>query len=232
VTLVNCDLVENLAKRINGSDGQGGGVFVSSIGSFTATNCIFWQNEDASGTGPNAQIASAAGGVVNVTYSIWEGYSGSTTSNLNANPQFKVNPSPGANGWGDSDDDYGDLHLLLCSPAVDSGLNSAPGLPPSDLEGNPRIIDGDLDGTAVVDRGVYELILPACSSPLDCSASGGQVCCNGTCQCQCCSDANCGAQHCCPDHTCHACCVDSHCTNPLRPCCINGICARCPTGGS
>lgn len=47
-----------------------------------------------------------------------------------------------------------DFHLTTTSPAVDAGNSSAPSLPATDLDGNPRIC-----GTAV-DIGVYELQRP------------------------------------------------------------------------
>jgi len=50
-----------------------------------------------------------------------------------------------------------DFHLQWGSPAVDVGTNSASGLPSMDFSGNPRIVDGNSDGTAVVDLGAYEL---------------------------------------------------------------------------
>ena len=58
------------------------------------------------------------------------------------------------------DDDYGDLHLGSGSPAIDTGTNSAISLP-TDLDGNPRIVDGDGDGHATVDMGAYEYNCPA-----------------------------------------------------------------------
>ena len=37
------------------------------------------------------------------------------------------------------------------------GPNSPPvGMPPVDIEGNPRVLDGDGDGQAVVDMGIFE----------------------------------------------------------------------------
>jgi hypothetical protein len=50
-----------------------------------------------------------------------------------------------------------DFHLQWASPAVDAGNNSAPSLPATDFDGNPRVVDGNADGLAVVDLGAYEL---------------------------------------------------------------------------
>jgi hypothetical protein len=48
-----------------------------------------------------------------------------------------------------------DLHLWSVSPCIDEGTDSVV-LPDSDFEGDPRIIDGDSDGTAIVDMGADE----------------------------------------------------------------------------
>ncbi len=75
-------------------------------------------------------------------------------------PRFVRMPSPGADGqWGTEDDDYGDLHLLPESPAIDAGDDAqavdADGNPLlSDLDGNPRILGGS------VDMGAYESLTP------------------------------------------------------------------------
>jgi Bacterial Ig domain/Right handed beta helix region len=63
--------------------------------------------------------------------------------NISADPMF-ANPT------------QGDYHLLTVSPSIDSGYNQAPNLPDKDLDGDPRIVDGDGDGNAIIDMGVDE----------------------------------------------------------------------------
>jgi hypothetical protein len=66
-----------------------------------------------------------------------------TNGNISADPQF-VNPS------------QGDYHLQATSPSIDAGNNNAPGIPATDFDGNPRIVDGHGGGTAIIDQGAYE----------------------------------------------------------------------------
>ena len=70
--------------------------------------------------------------------------------------------------WDPNDDTFilGDYHLLPGSPCIDAGANDVDNpdtpeietLPATDISGLPRMIDGDLDGTATVDVGAYEYL--------------------------------------------------------------------------
>jgi parallel beta-helix repeat protein len=71
-----------------------------------------------------------------------------TNGNISADPRF-TNPT------------QGDYHLQQGSPSIDAGDNSTPNLSDKDLDGHPRILDGDGNGTAIVDMGVYEFLAPS-----------------------------------------------------------------------
>ncbi|HEU4402454.1 MAG TPA: thrombospondin type 3 repeat-containing protein [Candidatus Polarisedimenticolia bacterium] len=58
-----------------------------------------------------------------------------------------------------------DFHPTPPSPVIDAGVDTSD-LPPTDLDGRPRVADGNGDGLAVVDLGVYEL--PTLDSDHDC----------------------------------------------------------------
>jgi hypothetical protein len=58
-----------------------------------------------------------------------------------------------------------DWHLRPGSPAIDSGSGEDT-LTATDLDGAPRVADGDGDGTAVIDRGAFELPPPAPEGPV------------------------------------------------------------------
>ncbi len=52
----------------------------------------------------------------------------------------------------------GDYHLLQSSPSVDAGETAAAALVPFDLDGDPRVLDGNGDGLPVVDMGADEVV--------------------------------------------------------------------------
>src|SRR5205823_1810213 len=50
----------------------------------------------------------------------------------------------------------GDYRVQMTSPVIDTGNNRAPQMPPADIAGNPRIVDGNGDGVDHVDMGAFE----------------------------------------------------------------------------
>jgi len=120
------------------TSGSGGGLR-NGTGSPMLVNSILWGNGSVqiSGTG------------VNVTYSLVQGgYAGE--GNLDADPLFvaPVNSSLAPTT-------AGDYRLRYASPAIDTG-NNAVVTASTDLDGNPRPVDGSGDGNPVVDLGAYE----------------------------------------------------------------------------
>ena len=55
------------------------------------------------------------------------------------------------------DSSHTNYRLPRNSPAIDAGDNSAISGLVTDLDGNPRIVDGDSNGRLIVDMGAYEL---------------------------------------------------------------------------
>ena len=123
------------------SAGQGGGMYNACgdsryTSSPVLTNCVLWADS------PN-EVSNDYGGEPVVTYSdIQGGYDG--TGNIDADPLF-VDPGSG------------DYHLGPGSPCIDAGTNNAPNLPDYDFDGDPRAMDGDGNGTAIVDMGIDEV---------------------------------------------------------------------------
>jgi len=139
--VTNCTFSGNLA------DNEAGGMH--SLSSTTElSHCILWGN-----VAPNEpQIY----GPVTVSYSdIQGGYPG--TGNIDTDPCF-VQP-----GYWDVNSLWvdGDYHLLPDSPCIDTGDPNFIADPnATDLDGNPRIVDGNTDGNSVVDMGAYEFFVP------------------------------------------------------------------------
>jgi parallel beta-helix repeat protein len=77
----------------------------------------------------------------------------SLAGNIFTNPFFACLPS-------------GNYHLLAGSSCIDAGTNGAPLLPAADYDGNPRILAGKTNVSAIIDMGAYEFS-PA-SPPIPC----------------------------------------------------------------
>jgi len=135
LAIVNCTVADNFGL---------GGILIGGGGDVTATitNCIVWGNR---GEGSSVQI-SLFEMTPELTYCDVEGgWAGE--GNIDADPLF-VDADGLDNVVGTADDN---LRLLGGSPCLDAGNNSAvPRLLTTDLDGNPRIVNG------TVDMGAYE----------------------------------------------------------------------------
>ncbi|MHC4383964.1 MAG: right-handed parallel beta-helix repeat-containing protein, partial [Planctomycetota bacterium] len=137
-TITNCTFSGNSAP-------VGGGMYSSNVPSLTVANCILWGNQ------PD-QIFDNGVGLTVIFSDVQGGFVG--TGNIDIDPLFV--DADGVDDIVGTDDD--DLRLLAVSPALDAGTNTPPGgLPATDLDGNPRVLDGNFDGIVVVDMGAYEL---------------------------------------------------------------------------
>jgi hypothetical protein len=149
--ITNCIFFGNIAKE------WGGGICNAGV-TRHFINCTFSGNTASSGGAINNNNSSANvlnsilwgdvneivnnSGSMSVNYSdVQGGFAG--TGNINADPCF-VNAVSG------------DFRLKSGSPCIDKGNNSGV-TAPADLDGNPRVVDGDGDGTATVDMGPYEI---------------------------------------------------------------------------
>ncbi|MHC4500677.1 MAG: choice-of-anchor Q domain-containing protein, partial [Planctomycetota bacterium] len=136
--VTNCTFNGNEAKY------QGGGVH-NDNSNLTVTNCILWDNSDQGGIDESAQIyINTNTPVVNYScnYSCIQDWTGNLggIGNIGGNPLFVAT---------DGSDD--NLRLLAGSPCINAGDPNYIAEPnETDLDGNPRIVDG------IIDMGAYE----------------------------------------------------------------------------
>ena len=155
-TLTNCIFYENTARTASGGgyanyNGSNSTLINCTVyqnwaghglrnwdSTLVVTNCILWYNYPS-------EISSEGSSSLTVSYSnIYGTWSG--TGNIDEYPFF-VDP------------DGGDLRLSSGSPCIDKGSNAAVSGITTDLDGNPRVLDGDSNGTVIVDMGAYEYLV-------------------------------------------------------------------------
>jgi hypothetical protein len=136
-TMTNCTFSGNAAE-------EAGGAMYNDHGIQKLTNCVLW------GDMPDEIYGTGRGPVI--TYSDVQG-SWPGEGNIDADPCFVDT------GYWDSNEVWvdGDYHLLPGSPCIDAGdPNYIPEPNETDLDGKPRVLDGDNDGILVIDMGAYE----------------------------------------------------------------------------
>ncbi|MBN1513142.1 MAG: right-handed parallel beta-helix repeat-containing protein, partial [Phycisphaerae bacterium] len=150
-TIANNTITENSASS------SGGGIYCGGSSPTIANTIVAFNSSGIYKEGSGTPVLRYNCVYGNTAYN----YSGltdptGTGGNISTDPLFVQTPSPGPDSvWGTADDEPGDVHLLADSPCVDAGDN-AYAIGDYDLDGNPRVVDGDADDVAVVDMGAYE----------------------------------------------------------------------------
>ncbi len=129
-TVINCTFTGNEA-------GDVGGGICSVDSNMTVANCILWYDYP--------DEVNDVNGVIVVTHSDVEGGTGQSWFG-----QGCIDAMPSL--WASK----GDLSLLPWSPCIDGGSNDAADGNGTDIAGLSRLVDGDCNGTAIVDMGAHE----------------------------------------------------------------------------
>jgi hypothetical protein len=128
----------------NTCDVKNGGMKIGFKGEVRIYNNIIWNNTDSTTNNADDVWLMDDGGTsygYNNDYSVLLGSWDHSGDNISSIPEFVGS---------------GDYHLQDVSQCIDAGTNSAPNLPAEDFDGDQRIVDGDDDGTAIVDIGADE----------------------------------------------------------------------------
>jgi hypothetical protein len=174
VNFVNALIVQNLITGNQAS--EGGGLYMSSSGSRLVNNTIADNNAISGGSGILATFQTELTNNIIVAKPGQSGLHCSSQSQLiiRFNNIFSAGGMAYGGGCADktgtdgnisadplfTNPTQGDYHLQQGSPSIDSSDNLAPDLPDTDVDGDPRILDGDGNGTAIVDMGVDEFLAP------------------------------------------------------------------------
>jgi hypothetical protein len=99
---------------------------------------------------PNPGTSSVITATNNIVYGVGPATSGNCAAFAESNGNTFAEP-------GMVDPAGGDFHLHDGSPAIDAGASDS-SLPPTDHNGTTRVLDGNSDGTSIVDIGAYEFV--------------------------------------------------------------------------
>jgi predicted outer membrane repeat protein len=147
----------------NSANYAGGGMYLGegagSCSQFRVYNSILWGNTASqykeTGTAPGTGMWGCPDvyQYSNIDQNDYINYA----HNIRQNPMFVNISGTDPSAW--------DFHLQAGSPSIDTGSNTVPGLPPFDIDGEPRIMDGSGDGGAIADMGVDEVTGPPDPNP-------------------------------------------------------------------
>jgi predicted outer membrane repeat protein len=160
-------VITNCSFWSNAGGVYGGAVAFTGAGAPIITNCTFSLNEAVNGGALSSHQLGGNTPTPTVTNSIlWgntaTGQDHQLYGNYGAVTHNDIDQS-GYTGNGNIRQDpllFGSVrpHLREGSPCIDAGNNSAFQIPSVDFDGDPRIIDGDGNGTATVDMGADEFV--------------------------------------------------------------------------
>ena len=158
LTLTNNTFINN-SSDFSVASGAGGGFYIRAYdGTADIYNNIIRGNTAVTGTGediylendPNNDDVGAPTNLYNNNYSDLESeipHNVTQVDNIDQNPSLTA-----------------DYHLPAGSPCIDVGHNAAPSIPATDFEGDQRTIDGDDNGSDIVDMGADEYDPPSPTS--------------------------------------------------------------------
>jgi hypothetical protein len=157
VTVINCTIAGNTSKAC-------GGVRFMSSAAGQVHNCILWANTDEHGSIGPSQIRGDGATFCDIQ-NMLVGIPGEDPPDpanfpdcIDINPLF-------------IDLTAADLHLTVSSPCIDRASNAlVPTGASVDLDGQPRIVDGDGNSSVIVDMGAYEFQPVIC--PADINGNG------------------------------------------------------------
>jgi hypothetical protein len=154
-TITNCIIYANNAGSWTG------GILGAGDCTTTLTNSIVWKNTLNGQMNEIAQIRLVAGAVAFINYSCVQDWTGALggISNFGDDPLIVRDPNDGGDGWGNANDDYGDLHLQFGSPCIDMGD------PSFVFDPDETDIDGEIrTQNCRIDIGAYETPFADCNN--------------------------------------------------------------------